>query len=27
LKPPADDEMDSIVSIDRTADFKKWMNR
>jgi len=27
LKPPTDDEMDTIVSIDRTADFKKWMNR
>ncbi len=27
LKPATDDEMDNIVSIDRTADFKKWMNR
>lgn len=27
LKPPTDDEMDTIVSIDRTADFKKWMNK
>ena len=27
LKPATDDEMDTIVSIDRTADFKKWMNR
>lgn len=27
LKPPADDEMDTIVSIDRATDFKKWMNK
>jgi len=27
LKPSADDEMDTIVSIDRAADFKKWMNK
>jgi DNA-binding LytR/AlgR family response regulator len=27
LKPATDDEMDTIVSIDRTADFKKWMNK
>lgn len=27
LIPHADDEMDSIVSIDRTSDFKKWMNK
>jgi two-component system, LytTR family, response regulator LytT len=27
LKPPADDEMETIVSIDRAADFKKWMNK
>jgi DNA-binding LytR/AlgR family response regulator len=27
LKPPAGDEMDTIVSIDRAADFKKWMNQ
>jgi DNA-binding LytR/AlgR family response regulator len=27
LKPPTEDEMETIVSIDRTADFKKWMNK
>ncbi len=27
LKPVAGDEMDTIVSIDRAADFKKWMNK
>jgi DNA-binding LytR/AlgR family response regulator len=27
LKPPAGDEMDTIVSIDRAADFKKWLNK
>ncbi|TAL76192.1 MAG: response regulator transcription factor [Bacteroidetes bacterium] len=27
LKPQADNEMDTIVSIDRSADFKKWMNK
>lgn len=26
LKPAADDEFDTIVSIDRSADFKKWLN-
>ncbi len=26
LKPKTEDEFDSIVSIDRSADFKKWMN-
>ena len=26
LTPKADDEFDAIVSIDRSADFKKWMN-
>ncbi len=26
LTPPADDEMDTIVSIDRSADFKSWLN-
>lgn len=26
LNPKTDDEFDSIVSIDRSADFKKWMN-
>jgi DNA-binding LytR/AlgR family response regulator len=26
LKPNADDEHDTIVSIDRSADFKKWLN-
>jgi DNA-binding LytR/AlgR family response regulator len=27
LKPKADDEYDTIVSIDRSSDFRKWMNR
>lgn len=27
LKPPADDEFDTIVSIERSADFKKWLNK
>lgn len=26
LKPSADDELETIVSIDRSADFKKWLN-
>ena len=26
LKPKADDEFDTIVSIDRSAEFKKWLN-
>lgn len=26
LKPKADDEFDAIVSIDRSSDFKKWLN-
>jgi len=26
LRPKLDDEYDSIVSIDRSSDFKKWMN-
>lgn len=26
LKPTADDELDTIVSIDRSSSFKKWMN-
>lgn len=26
LKPCTDDEFDTIVSIDRSADFKKWLN-
>ncbi|HEY9114425.1 MAG TPA: LytTR family DNA-binding domain-containing protein [Bacteroidales bacterium] len=26
LKPKADDPWDTIVSIDRSADFKKWLN-
>lgn len=26
LKPPAGDDMDAVVSIDRSADFKKWMD-
>jgi len=26
LKPKADDEHDTIVSIDRSADFKQWLN-
>lgn len=27
LKPPADDELDTIVSIERASNFKKWMNQ
>ena len=27
LKPIVDDEFDTIVSIDRSSDFKKWLNR
>ena len=27
LKPKADDEFDTIVSIDRSSDFKKWLNQ
>lgn len=27
LKPPADDELDTIVSIDRSPKFKSWMNK
>ena len=26
LKPKADEELDTIVSIDRSADFRKWLN-
>lgn len=26
LKPNADDELETVVSIDRSADFKKWLN-
>ncbi len=26
LKPSADDELDTVVSIDRSAEFKKWLN-
>lgn len=26
LKPKADDEFDTVVSIERSADFKKWMD-
>lgn len=26
LKPHADDELETVVSIDRSADFKKWLN-
>jgi two-component system, LytTR family, response regulator LytT len=26
LKPNADDELDTIVSIDRSAEFRKWLN-
>lgn len=26
LKPKTDDEFDSVVSIDRSSDFKKWLN-
>ena len=27
LKPKADEELDTIVSIDRSSEFKKWLNR
>jgi DNA-binding LytR/AlgR family response regulator len=27
LNPPADDELDTIVSIERSSDFKKWLNQ
>jgi two-component system, LytTR family, response regulator LytT len=27
LEPKADDEFDSVVSIDRSADFKKWLDK
>jgi hypothetical protein len=27
LKPKADDELDTIVSIDRSSEFKKWLNQ
>ena len=27
LKPKPDDDLDTIVSIERAADFKRWMNR
>lgn len=26
LNPPADDEMETIVSVERAANFKKWLN-
>jgi two-component system response regulator LytT len=26
LKPKADDELDTVVSIDRSAEFRKWLN-
>jgi DNA-binding LytR/AlgR family response regulator len=26
LKPKADDELDTVVSIDRSGEFKKWLN-
>lgn len=26
LKPRADDELDTVVSIDRSSDFRKWLN-
>jgi len=26
LKPKADEEFETIVSIDRSSDFKKWLN-
>lgn len=26
LKPAADDELDTVVSIDRSSDFRKWLN-
>lgn len=27
VQPPADDEMDTVVSIDRATDFKNWINK
>lgn len=27
LQPPADDEMETIVSVDRSPDFKNWLNK
>ena len=27
LDPPADDDLDTIVSIERSADFKKWLDK
>jgi len=27
LNPPADDEMDTIVSVDRSPEFKEWLNK
>lgn len=27
LKPPADDPEEAVVSVERAADFKKWLNR
>lgn len=27
MQPPTDDELDTIVSIERAANFKKWMNQ
>lgn len=27
LNPPADDEMETIVSIERASNFKKWLNK
>lgn len=27
VHPPADDELDTVVSIDRAADFKGWINK
>jgi DNA-binding LytR/AlgR family response regulator len=27
LKPKADDEIDTVVSIDRSGEFKKWLNK
>ena len=26
LKPKADDELETVVSIDRATDFRKWLN-
>jgi two-component system, LytTR family, response regulator LytT len=26
LKPPADEELDTVVSVDRSSDFRKWLN-